>query len=201
MSVNEARCIKLVVHILTAFTFLFVFIFFRLNAETILRKAKRFESTQFYQFQTNFSLFHDPYQFFPIFHNTVGYLQASQSVKSNTIFHHQLHCFLTTFNHALPILSLRNIYFWLLNKVLNIKKEILISTKNQISKTTSHHIVSVNSPSPKRKKNVIETNCKTIRRPLKQYDAKRTYFSLRTTDLFAKNLTTFPTEIGETSAF
>lgn len=144
-------------------------------------------------------IFHDPYQFFPIFHNTVGYLQASQ--KSSTIFLHQLHCFLTTFNHALPILSLRNIYFWLLNKVLNIKKEILISTKNQISKTTPHHIGQRQFPFPQEKKNVIETNCKTTRRPLKQYDAKRPYFSLRTTDLFAKNLTTFPTENGETSAF
>ena len=34
-----------------------------------------------------------------------------------------------------------------------------------------------------------------------EYNAKRLYFSSRITDLSAKNLTTFPTEIDEVSAF
>lgn len=108
---------------------------------------------------------------FPFPYNTVDYLQASQSVKSNTISHHQFHCFLATLNHALSILSIKNIYFWLLNKLLDIKKWVLTNNNNQISKITPHHIGRHQYPPP-REKNVIEINCKTVRRPLKQHNAK-----------------------------
>lgn len=124
MSINETRCFKWAVHILTGLAFLFVFIFFSLNTEDGYwerpKDLKAHNSTNSRLISHIFTPTSSILSHFPsILWNTY---KASQSVKNNTIFLYQLHCFLTPFSHALFILSIKNIYFWLQNKLLDIKK-------------------------------------------------------------------------------
>lgn len=152
MSVNETRCIKLVMHILTGFTFLFVFIFFRLNAETILRKAKRFESTQFYQFQTNFSYFSWPLSILSHFPQYCGILTSIPDCEEQHRFSPSA-TLLPNYVQSCPTHFIPQEHLFLTTEQGTwYKKEVLISTKNQISKTTPYHIGQHQFPSPQEKK-------------------------------------------------